>query len=236
MLITYSLGFAAGFLSLLAPCVLPLIPIVFGSSIRSSKWGPFANALGLAISFTLFGLLTSIFSHLFDVEIIQKIGAYFLLIIGFLFITPVLKIKLTQYLALLSRTGMGAQNRIKQNGVISEFLMGCTLGMIWGPCSGPTLGFAFGLASQGENILESTVTFFSFGIGAGLGLIALGKVLRQFRQLTGIILKRERYLNFSMGGLSIALSLIIIFDQLPAIEEWILSISPNWLINLSSSI
>ena len=64
MIVQYGLGFGAGLLSLLAPCVLPLIPIIFGSSVQSSKFGPNAFAIGLTLSFTLVGILTSLFSSI----------------------------------------------------------------------------------------------------------------------------------------------------------------------------
>ncbi len=101
-MITYSLGFAAGALSLLAPCVLPIIPIVVASSSKTSKWGPLANALGLALSFTVFGILTSLFSNLFDFDLVQRIGAVILFMIGMCFIFPSLKKRLVKLMQCLS--------------------------------------------------------------------------------------------------------------------------------------
>ena len=236
MFITYYLAFAAGALSLLAPCVLPLIPIVFGSSLRASSWGPPLNALGLALSFTVFGVLTSLFAGLFDVDIIQKLGAFFLLFIGIIFLVPTAKIKLSQKMTWLSRQGGMLQGKVQGLGLASEFFVGLTLGMIWGPCSGPTLGFAFGLATQGESLIQSTLTFFSFGVGAGIGLILLGNLLSRFRFISTKLARSELYFNKGMGLLSVSLALLIIFNLLGVLEEWLLSISPAWLINLSSMI
>ena len=54
---TFGLAFAAGGLSTLSPCVLPLIPILLGTAIAAHRLGPFALAGGLALSFTLVGVL-----------------------------------------------------------------------------------------------------------------------------------------------------------------------------------
>ncbi|HNL22942.1 MAG TPA: hypothetical protein PKK51_13065, partial [Rhodocyclaceae bacterium] len=57
---TFGLAFAAGGLSTLSPCVLPLIPILLGTAIAAHRLGPFALAGGLALSFTLVGVLIAI--------------------------------------------------------------------------------------------------------------------------------------------------------------------------------
>ncbi len=145
MIVQYGLGFGAGLLSLLAPCVLPLIPIIFGSSVQSSKFGPIANALGLTLSFTLVGILTSLFSSVFNVGTIQHIGAVTLILVGIFFIIPKLKNTFTNKLSFISNKGHYLQSKIKSTGLASQFFMGSVLGMIWAPCSGPTLAFAFGI-------------------------------------------------------------------------------------------
>jgi len=52
-----ALAFAAGLLSILSPCVLPLVPIVLGAAIVAHPLGAFALAAGLSLSFTVLGLL-----------------------------------------------------------------------------------------------------------------------------------------------------------------------------------
>lgn len=233
MLAQYSLGFGAGVLSLLAPCVLPLIPIIFGSSMQSSKFGPIANALGLTFSFTIVGVLTSLFSSAFDVNTIQKIGAVTLVIMGLIFIIPKFKEILINKLSFIGKKGHDLQSQIKKNGIISQFLMGSVLGMIWGPCSGPTLAFAFGIAAQAQQAIHATLIFFFFGLGAGLGLMALGMLLKRYSSLTGKLLKHNLIVNRIVGVISIFIGTLIITGKLGFVEESILEIMPSWLVNLS---
>lgn len=236
VILHYGLGFSAGILSLLAPCVLPLTPIIFGSSLKSSKLGPLASALGLTLSFTIFGVLTSLFSSLFDVTFIQKTGAVILVCIGVVFIFPKLKAGLTRSLDQIGRKGHEYQAKIKGEGLVSEFLLGVVLGMVWAPCSGPTLGMAFGLATQAEHALHATLIFFFFGLGAGLGLLCLGLLLRKFGRVTGIILRYEVLINRSVGIVSIIIGFIILFERMGHLEEWALSVLPQWLIELATFI
>ena len=55
-----ALAFAAGLLSILSPCVLPLVPIVLGAAVVAHPLGAFALAAGLAVSFTALGLLLAL--------------------------------------------------------------------------------------------------------------------------------------------------------------------------------
>lgn len=229
----YGLGFGAGVLSLLAPCVLPIIPIIFGSSIQSSKLGPIANALGLTFSFTLIGILTSLFTSVFDLGSIQKIGAILLVVIGIIFLIPKLKDLLSQKLSFIGHGGSQIQSKIKGNGLGSHFLMGSVLGMIWGPCSGPTLAFAFGIATQAEHSIHATFIFFFFGLGAGLGLVTLGLLLKSSKTLMILLLRHTKLMNTITGSISIFIGLLILLNKLSTIEEFLLDLMPQWLIRLS---
>ena len=236
MIVQYALGFIAGLLSLLAPCVLPLIPIVFGSSLQTSKFGPLANALGLTLSFTFIGILSSLFSSIFDIDTIQKIGAVILIGIGFIFIFPKLKDWFVLKLSFVGNSGQNLQSKIKSKSLFSEFLMGGVLGMIWGPCSGPTLAFAFGIATQADKFLHASLIFFFFGLGAAIGLLSLGLLLRKFSRLTGKLMQHFKVINLITGLSSIVIGGLILSNQLGVLEELILGILPQWLINLSVSI
>ena len=72
-----SLGYAAGALTMLSPCVLPLVPIVLGSAAQESRWGPFALAAGLVMSFTSVALAVALagVSSGIDADVVRIIGA-----------------------------------------------------------------------------------------------------------------------------------------------------------------
>lgn len=232
----YGLGFGAGFLSLLAPCVMPLIPLIFRSSMQSSKFGPIANALGLTLSFTLVGILSSLFSSVFDIDTIQNFGAIILIIVGLVFIFPKLKEIVSNKVSHIGSKGFELQGKIKGDGLGSQFLMGSLLGMIWAPCSGPTLAFAFGIATQADKLVHASLIFFFFGLGAGLGLVFLGFLLKKFSSLTGFVMKYTNAINLTTGIVSLGIGLMIVTGTLGHFEELAMRIVPDWLINLSVAI
>ncbi|MDZ7894828.1 MAG: hypothetical protein U5M50_07750 [Sphingobium sp.] len=80
-----ALGFAAGALTILSPCVLPLVPVVMGSAARASRKGPVVLAAGLVLSFTLTGFLLARLGAAWglDADIVRSAGAILLAAAGF---------------------------------------------------------------------------------------------------------------------------------------------------------
>lgn len=81
---SYGLGFMAGVVSILSPCVLPIAPIVVGSALAAHRWGPIVLALGLTVSFTAVGLFiaTAGFAIGLDAEWFKTVAASLLVVFG----------------------------------------------------------------------------------------------------------------------------------------------------------
>ena len=79
-----ALAFVAGLLSILSPCVLPLVPIVLGSALAHHRHGPLALAAGLALSFTAIGLLVAVagFSIGLDAGVFRSAAAVIMIALG----------------------------------------------------------------------------------------------------------------------------------------------------------
>ena len=69
---TYGLALAAGVLSTLSPCVLPILPVVIGTAASEHKYGPVALAAGLAISFVTIGMFVATIGFAIGID-----GAFF---------------------------------------------------------------------------------------------------------------------------------------------------------------
>ncbi len=233
MISQYLFGFAAGGMSLLAPCVLPLLPLIVTGSLKNSKWGPLLSALGLTLSFTFFGILTNVFSSVFDPNSIRKMGAVLLIVVSSMFLLPSFKSLFANQLQKVSDFGIKLQTKVKMENPISEFLGGFLLGMIWSPCTGPTLALAVGLASQSENLFHATLVFLFFGLGAGLGMLCFGFLIRSFKQFREKLFVFGGFLNFLAGVFSLIVGLLILSDTDVLVEEFVLNKMPNWLINFS---
>ena len=87
---TLGLALLAGALSVLSPCVLPLLPIVLGTAASEHRLGPLALAMGLALSFTVIGLFVATigFAMGLDTGVFRTISAILLIGVGLVLLVP----------------------------------------------------------------------------------------------------------------------------------------------------
>lgn len=234
----YGLSLIAGMLSTLSPCVLPLLPILVGAALNTHRLGTYALAAGLALSFTVMGVLLGSMGSIFglDQAMLRNIAAGFLLVFGALLISQRLQQLFAAATAGLSGAGQPLLERISGDSLNGQFLLGLVLGVVWSPCVGPTLGAAITLSSQGGNLLHTALVMLVFGVGAGLPLILIGTLSHQ-----AAVMNKSRLLlagktgKLVLGGLLIAVGIMIISGLDKAFEVWMLNHSPDWLIRLTTS-
>jgi len=77
-------AYVAGLLTLINPCVLPILPIIIASALQSSRLGPLALAAGLVVSFTTFGVGVAAFGHLIGLNefTLNRIASVLMILFG----------------------------------------------------------------------------------------------------------------------------------------------------------
>jgi cytochrome c-type biogenesis protein len=237
MLATLGLAALAGSLSILSPCVLPLVPIVLGAAAAQHRLGPAALAAGLALSFTGIGLFVATigFQLGFEGAFFRIASALAMVLIGVVLAVPALQSRASQA---LSPVGNWAENKFGQSSIFGssgQFGVGLLLGAVWSPCVGPTLGAASLLASRGENIWAVAGTMAAFGLGASLPLLALGLLTRaSLSQWRDKLLKTGQIAKQGMGFAFVLIGMLILTGLDKALETWLVEISPLWLTNLTT--
>lgn len=229
-LVSLPLAFMAGVLSILSPCVWPLVPIVMASSANNGKTGRFALAFGLSVAFALAGgILTFIlFSLGLSPEVLRWFGVIMLFLMGLSLLIP----KVANWLSLvLTRLTPEQQTHHGQeNSVFQQFLIGMMLGLVWLPCVGPTLGAAIALASLGQDLFMASFVLFLFGLGTASALIITSvissQVLQKFRpNVFSNVEKLKKYLGLLL--LVLAIMVITGFDK--TLETIALDYLPSWV-------
>jgi cytochrome c-type biogenesis protein len=170
MFLSLSLAFLAGVLSMLSPCVLPLVPIVLGTALSQHRLGPADLAAGLALSFVAIGLFVALFGFAIGLDsgFFRAVGAVTLFAVGMAMVVPNLSTKLA---AAAGPAGNWAEQQFggfSGVGLWGQFGVGLLLGMVGSPCVGPTLGAASVLAAQGKDLGQVAGTMAMFGIGSAL--------------------------------------------------------------------
>jgi cytochrome c biogenesis protein CcdA len=89
-------AFVAGVLTVLSPCVLPILPIVLGAAASERKYGPAALAAGLAVSFAAIGLFVATvgYSVGLTADLFRQIAAALMIVLGAVLLLPSLQARL----------------------------------------------------------------------------------------------------------------------------------------------
>ncbi len=234
---TLGLAFLAGILSVLSPCVLPLVPIVLGTAASEHRLGPLALAAGLAISFTTIGLFVATvgFAMGLDTDVFRTVSAVLLIGVGVLLLVPRLQEQFAVAAGPVSQWAGGYLDNFAATGLAGQFGLGLLLGAVWSPCVGPTLGAASLLAAKGENLGQVALTMLAFGIGAALPLMLLGFLSREAMQRwRGRLLEAGKGGKTLLGALLLAIGLLIATGLDKRLEAALVDASPEWLTNLTT--
>ena len=236
---TYGIGFAAGGLSVLSPCVLPLLPILIGTAASAHRRGPLALAAGLTLSFAVIGvLIASAGARLgLDQTVFRNIAALMLLGFGVLLLSTGLQERFAVAASGASSIGQGMLSRLTLDGLPGQFVLGLLLGVVWSPCVGPTLGATITLASQGRQLGQVMLMMALFGLGAGLPLVILGSLSREaMLRMRGKLLTAGQHGKKVLGVVMLLLAIFILTGLDKRFENWILDVAPPWLTQIGTSI
>lgn len=235
---TLALAFAAGVLSILSPCVLPLVPIVLGAAVTAHAFGALALAAGLALSFTGLGLLLALvgFGVGLDAGMLRFAAAVIMVALGAILLVPSWQARLAGAGSPVSAWADRHFGGVASSGLAGQFAIGILLGAIWSPCVGPTLGAASLLASQGHDLPRVALTMLVFGIGAGLPLVLFGLLSRaSLMRIRTNLMSAGKLGKSLLGAAFIVIGAAILGGADKRIEAALVEASPQWLTDLTTS-
>ncbi len=236
---TFFWAYLAGLLTLVNPCVLPLLPIVIAAAFQGSRFGPVMLAAGLTLSFTLAGVAVTAFGRLagIDGEQVSRAAAALMVFFGLVLLSPRAQTLLARAASPLAERAGTRLDRLNGSGGAGQLAVGVLHGVVWSPCIGPTLGGAIGLAASGEGLLHAGAAMLAFGAGISTVLVLLAYGSREL-----LVSRRRRLAALMpwakpiMGAALLAVGLAVFFHVERAIESWLLDLMPGWLLALSVSI
>lgn len=230
------LAYLAGLLTLINPCVLPVLPIVLATALNADRRGPTALALGMSIAFVGFGMLIAVSGRSLGLTPAGLSDAGAMVMIGFgliLLIAPLAR----GFERAMAGVAARADRHIDAQDhrtLMGQFIGGILLGVVWSPCIGPTLGGAIALASQGEALVWSFLIMVCFAAGVSsliIGICMGGQSLirRRATALRGLAEKSKPVL----GLVFIGVGLMILTRMHHRLEIWAIENLPYWFQDLS---
>ncbi|MBT8460466.1 MAG: cytochrome c biogenesis protein CcdA [Boseongicola sp.] len=233
------LGYVAGLLTLINPCVLPILPIVLATALQAGRAGPLVLAAGMSSSFVTLGLFVAALGRTFGIteDIVSNIAAVLMIAFGLVLLVPQLSARFATATAGVATQADGGMDRLDRNGLTGQFTAGVLLGAVWSPCIGPTLGGAISLASQGESLLRATAIMVTFALGVSTIILALGygaqSVIRKRQAMMRRLAVAARPI---MGIVFVVVGVAILLKFHHVLEIWALDNLPVWFTELSVSI
>jgi cytochrome c biogenesis protein CcdA len=233
------LAYGAGLLTLINPCILPVLPIVLAGALQASRWGPAALAAGMSVSFVALGIGVATLGRaagLTEADI-ARAGAVLMVGFGLVLLVPRFSAGFATATAGVAGAADARLEEIDRTGPWGQALGGALLGAVWSPCVGPTLGAAISLASQGESLVRAGGIMAAFALGVSSVILALGygarAAIARRRELMRRIAERARPI---LGGVFVLVGLAILLRWHHAAEAWLLDVLPIWLQDLSVSL
>jgi cytochrome c biogenesis protein CcdA/thiol-disulfide isomerase/thioredoxin len=183
MLLLLLFSFLAGFVTILAPCIWPVLPIILSSSIAGERGRlrPLGIVVGIMLSFSIFTLSISYLVHVFhlDPNILRTLAVIIIAFLGLTMLVPALGMRFEMLVSRLAGIfGHGSANT--ENGFLPGFTVGLSLGILWSPCAGPILATIAALAATGQVSLYVILVTLAYVIGVGVPLFAFAYGGKQF--------------------------------------------------------
>ncbi|WP_298208507.1 cytochrome c biogenesis protein CcdA [Acidovorax sp.] len=233
------LSLAAGGLTTLSPCVLPMLPLVVGGSLQGHRLAPVAMGAGMVVSFALIGMALGALGPALgiDGDTIRVAGALLLIAFAIVMLVPALGDRFSQWMLPIASQAQAASARLDGRSLASAFVLGGVLGLVWSPCSGPLLGSALSLVASEGGVGRGGVVLGVFGMGAAIPLVAAAYASRKgFVRVRDWVLARINVVQRSFAILLGLLGVAILTGGDKWLEAQVLQWLPDAWVNLTVGI
>ena len=229
MILLMLFSFLAGFVTILAPCIWPLLPIVLSASSAGGKRRPIGITFGVMTSFTIFTLSISYLEKIFHVNpnAFRSIAVAVIALLGFSMMIPSLA---TEFENFINRLLSPFQNRIQKQGTGfgAGYATGFSIGLVWAPCAGPILATIATLAATQAVNLKVVFVTLAYVVGLGIPLfffsLAGSKLFASLRKVNKYTGRIQQIFGFVM----IVAAILIYTNYDKAIQLKILSAFPSY--------
>jgi cytochrome c-type biogenesis protein len=230
--VTLLAAFAAGFLSFVSPCVLPLIPgyvsFVSGLTLEEMRGDTaVANArqrvliaslwfvLGFSLVFIALGATASVIGKILlqNQPILSKIAGAILIVLG-LHTMGVFRLRFLE-------SEKRVHTQTKPRGPLGAVLVGVAFAFGWTPCIGPILGGILTIAGSRETVAEGVQLLAVYSLGLGIPFLLTAMAINQFFAASARIRKYYHAIEIVSGALIVVIGLLIFFNQFTLITQYL---------------
>ncbi|MFC5387313.1 cytochrome c biogenesis CcdA family protein [Aquamicrobium segne] len=220
-------AFVAGVVTVLSPCVLPLLPVILANSAIGGRLRPAGIIIGFALFFSGVTLALSLLVRQFSIppDIHRTVAALIFIVMGLVLAVPVLKSRFEMLAAPLANRFAGAGT---SSGFGSGLLTGAGLGLAWTPCVGPIMASVITLALNQQTTWHSSATALAFSLGTAIPMgLAVLFGHRLYKRIN-VLKRHSARIQQIMGLVILLVGLAIWFGFDRTFQIILFKIFPGW--------
>jgi len=190
-MVLFVLAFLGGVLTILSPCILPILPFTFARADQPFRKSGLPLLLSMAVTFAAVASLAVVGgSWLVRANQYGRIAALIVFaILGLSLLWPAFAERLSRPFVRLGSHLTNSASTDSQGGVLQSLLLGVATGLLWAPCAGPILGLILaGAALQGASA-HTTLLLLTYALGSitslAVALLAGGRVFAAMKRSLG---------------------------------------------------
>jgi cytochrome c biogenesis protein CcdA/thiol-disulfide isomerase/thioredoxin len=190
-MVLFVLAFLGGVLTILSPCILPILPFTFARADQPFRKSGLPLLLSMAVTFAAVASLAVVGgSWLVRANQYGRIAALIVFaILGLSLLWPAFAERLSRPFVQLGNRLTNSASSDSRGGVLQSLLLGVATGLLWAPCAGPILGLILaGAALQGASA-HTTLLLFTYAVGSisslAVALLAGGRVFAAMKRSLG---------------------------------------------------
>jgi cytochrome c biogenesis protein CcdA/thiol-disulfide isomerase/thioredoxin len=226
-------AFLAGIVTILSPCILPILPILLSASTPNERHKPLGIIIGLIISFSFFtlSLSTIVAATGISPDLLRYAAIIIIIFFGLTMIIPSLETYVVVLMKRVSHLGESVQKQSQRTtGFASGLILGFALGLIWTPCAGSILATITALAATHSITVTAVIITIAYSAGAALPMLIIAyggtKIINSIQQI-GPYTKIIRTL---FGILMICSALAIAFHYDVILQQYVARYIPSFTI------
>jgi cytochrome c biogenesis protein CcdA/thiol-disulfide isomerase/thioredoxin len=208
-LLLLGIGFVAGLVTAVSPCVLPVLPILLAGGASGGRRKPFAIVGGLVVSFSVFTLFAAWLLDQLGLpkDLLRNIAIALLFVIAISLIVPQIGVLIERPFQRLARAPAGDLG--------GGFLLGVSLGLVFVPCAGPVLAAITVQAATLDFGWRTVLLTFAYACGAAVPMLAVAMGGQRFLR------PRAKKVRAALGIAVALATLAIVFDADTRLQTWL---------------
>lgn len=233
MLILILFAFIAGIVTILSPCILPILPIILSGSVTGGKRKPLGIVTGFVASFTFFTLFLSTLVRSLNIsaDALRTFSIVVIFVFGVSLIIPQVQLWIEM---MFSRISGRLSPKQTQDGFMAGVLIGMSLGLLWTPCVGPILASVITLALSGSVTSSAVLITLAYSLGTAIPMLLITYSGQRVFQKVPWLLSNTGKIQKAFGVVMIAMAVALYFNVDRKFQIWVLDQFPSYGTGLTS--